>query len=102
MKETKETPELHVRPRPAQTISLEIPQDTLDSLKKVAATRDMSSEALAKFYIGQGLRQDLARLFADRVLDTTEQVLARHLQSAEEVSAILREIRTETTGQPMA
>ena len=46
----------------------------------------MSVEALVKLYIGQGLRQDLARLFADRVLETTAQVLTHHLQSDAEVS----------------
>jgi hypothetical protein len=58
----------------------------------------MSSQALMKWYIGQGLRQDLSKLFADRVLETTAQVLARHIQSEEEVSAIIREIRGETVG----
>jgi hypothetical protein len=61
----------------------------------VAASRDMSVEALLKFYIGQGLRQDLAKLFSERVLETTAQVLARHIQSEEVISAIIREIRVE-------
>ena len=87
--------ELRLRPRATTTLSIRIPVDTLASLEKVAANRDMLPEALAKLYIGQGLRQDLARLFADRVLETTAQVLTRHLQSEEEVSAILREIRGE-------
>jgi len=88
--------ELHIRPRPSETISIELPKDTLDSLKKVAAQRDMSYQALMKWYVGQGLRQDLSKLFADRVLETTAQVLARHIQSKEEVSAIIQEIRGET------
>ena len=88
--------ELHIRPRPSETISIELPKDTLDSLKKVAAQRDMSYQALIKWYVGQGLRQDLSKLFADRVLETTAQVLARHIQSKEEVSAIIQEIRGET------
>jgi len=46
----------------------------------------------------QGLRQDLAKQFADRLLETTAQVLARHIQSAEEVSAIMREIRGGAVG----
>ncbi len=57
--EPKYTLQLH--PRPKETVSLEIPTDTLESLKKVAASRDMSVEALLKFYIGQELRQDLAK-----------------------------------------
>lgn len=90
--------ELRLRPRPATDISLQIPDETLASLEKIAAGRDMSPEALMKFYIGQGLRQDLARLYADQLLDRTAQVLTRHIQSEEEVLAILQEIRVETVG----
>jgi hypothetical protein len=87
--------ELRLHPRPTTPLSLQIPVETLASLEKAAASRDMSVEALVKLYVGQGLRQDLARLFADRVLETTAQVLTRHLHSEEEVSAILKEIRGE-------
>jgi hypothetical protein len=90
--------EIKFRPRETETVSIEIPKDTLASLKKVAASRDMAVQALLKFYIGQGLRHDLARLFGDRVLETTEQVLARHMQSQEEISSIIREIRSEAVG----
>ena len=95
MKDTEEKLELHFHPRAKETVSIEIPKDTLNSLKKVAASRDMSYQALLKLYIGQGLRQDLAKLFADRVLETAAQVLTRHIQSEEEVSAIIREIQVE-------
>jgi hypothetical protein len=93
MKQHEEDFELHIRPRPVETVSIEIPKDTLKSLKKVAASRDMSYQALLKFYIGQGLREDLARLFGDRVLETTAEILSKHIESEEEVSAIMREIR---------
>ncbi|HEX2080041.1 MAG TPA: DUF433 domain-containing protein [Longimicrobium sp.] len=49
------------RPRPSESVTLSIPTDTLASIRRVAAARDMSPEALLKFYIGQGLRQDVAR-----------------------------------------
>ncbi|WP_035139981.1 hypothetical protein [Fischerella sp. PCC 9605] len=90
--------QLHLKPRPVETLSIQIPNDTLDSLKKVAANRDMSVEALLKFYIGQALRQDLAKLFSERVLESTAEVLARHIQSEEEISNIIQEIRAATTG----
>jgi hypothetical protein len=93
MKKHKEF-ELRLRPRAVETVSIEIPVDTIASLKKAAASRDMSYQALLKLYIGQGLRQDLTRLFSDRVLETTAQVLARHIPS-EKVSAIIREIQVE-------
>ena len=93
MKKSKEKIELNFRPRMTETVSIDIPKDTLDSLKKVADRRDMSYKALLKFYIGQGLRQDIAKIFADRVLDTAAEVLSRQIQSEEEISAIIREIQ---------
>ena len=67
--------ELHLRPRPTITITLNLPTDTFAMVQEVAASRDMSAEALLKLYIGQGLRHDIAQRFADRVLDLTAQVL---------------------------
>ncbi len=84
---------IRIHPRESEAVSLPIPKETIISLQKIAAIRDMSMEALLRFYIGQGLRQDMSRLFSDHVLQTTAQVLARHLESTEEVSAILQEIR---------
>lgn len=92
---TEEGFALRFRPRPNATVTLPMPKDTLSALEKVATGRDMSVEALIKFYVGQGLRQDLAQMFAEHVLAKTEQVLTRHLQSEEAVSAILKEIRVE-------
>ncbi|MEW6127784.1 MAG: hypothetical protein AB1757_12170 [Acidobacteriota bacterium] len=45
---------------------------TMASLKEIAASKDMSYEALLKFYIGQGLRKDIAKHFSERVLKKTE------------------------------
>jgi hypothetical protein len=87
--------QLHIHPRPTEAISLSIPVDTVESLMKVAASRGVSLEALLKFYVGQGLRQDISRLFSEKVLETTAQVLARHIQSEEEISTIIREIQVE-------
>jgi len=98
MKKSEEKLELHFRPREVEAVSIGIPKDTLESLKKVASSRDMSYQALLKLYIGQGLRQDLAQVFADRVLETTAQVLTRHIQSEEKVSAIIQEIRVGAVG----
>ena len=97
MKKPEEEFEIRFRSRAVETVSIEVPRDTLESLKKVAVSRDMSYQALLRFYIGQGLRQDLAKMFADRVLETTAEVLTRHLQSEKEVSAIMQEIREAGT-----
>jgi len=89
--------ELKLRPRPSTVVHLKVPIDTFADLEQIANSRDLSVDALIKLYIGQGLRQDLAQRFADRVLDLTAQALARHGQSPEQVEAILREIRSGTT-----
>ena len=93
MKKRDTKNQLLLRKRPTESVTIDIPQDTLQSLKYVASRRDMSMQALLKFYLGHGLRQDLSRFFAERVLDATEAVLTQHIQSAEEVSAILAEIK---------
>ncbi len=102
MNNSEEEIKLQLRPRTAEIVSLNIPIDTLASLEKIAANRDMSVEALLKFYIGQGLREDLAKVFSERLLGKTAQVLARHLESAEEISTILREIQAETARKMIA
>lgn len=52
--------DLIFHPRTTEKISLAIPKDALASLKQIATRRDMSVQALLKFYIGNGLRQDIA------------------------------------------
>ena len=48
-------------PRETKDVSLKLSADTLDLLRKKAEEREMPLEALLKFYIGQGLRQDLSK-----------------------------------------
>ncbi|MDZ8138458.1 MAG: hypothetical protein RM049_24640 [Nostoc sp. DedQUE04] len=77
MNKDDEELELYLKPRSTETVSIKIPTDALESLKKVAANRDMTLEALLKFYIGQNLRQDLAKFFSERLLESTAKVLAK-------------------------
>ena len=97
MSKFEEQFELRLTPRATETVSINIPKDTLESIKKVAANRDMSLEALLKFYIGQSLRQDLAKIYSERLLESTAQVLSRHIQSEEEILTIIQEIQAQTT-----
>jgi len=76
-------------------LKLEIPKRVLSSLEKIAEKRNLPLEAVIKFYIGQGLRLDIANFFSGNILEKIEEVLSRHLQSKEEVSKILREIKTD-------
>ena len=87
--------ELRIRPREAETISIQISKGTLESLRKITAQRNMSLEALLKFYVGKCLRQDLSQMFANQMMDSTARVLARYHHSEDEVAQILQEIRSE-------
>jgi CBS domain-containing protein len=81
MREDEELANMTLRHRPAENVTLSIPSDTLEAVRREAARRDMSPEALLKLYIGSGLRQDVARSFSDGLLDTPPEVLARHVSS---------------------
>jgi hypothetical protein len=49
--------------RPMTTVSLAIPEDVVDDLKRIAPLLGFSGyEPLMRAYIGQGLRVDLERL----------------------------------------
>jgi len=97
MSQTEEEIKLQIKPRSTEPVLLKVPVDAMRSLEQVATSRDMSIDALLKFYIGKGLRQDMAELFGDRLLKTTSIVLARHINSQEEISNILQEIQAELT-----
>ena len=52
--------------RPTKPITIRIPLDVLEDLKRVAPLKGMSGyQALIKFYIGQCLREDLDRLWTE-------------------------------------
>ena len=56
MNQIEEDIKLQIKPRATEAILLQIPVDAMRSLEEVAASRDMSIDALLKFYIGNGLR----------------------------------------------
>lgn len=58
---TKEGFTLKFYPRETKTVELEISVDTLEALENKAKERDLPIKALLKFYVGQGLRQDLSQ-----------------------------------------
>ena len=84
--ETEEivTPEGYVLrpyPRPSTDVTIRIPLDTLASIDRVAAHREMSREALLRYYIGHELRIDLAEFNLQEPFKTREQRLAESLQA---------------------
>ena len=66
MNQIEEDIKLNIKSRATEAILLQIPVDAMRSLEEVAASRDMSIDALLKFYIGHRLREDRAKLFSDR------------------------------------
>ncbi len=58
---TEEGFTLKFYPRETKIVELEISVETLEVLEKKAKERDLSLEALLKFYVGQGLRHDLSQ-----------------------------------------
>jgi hypothetical protein len=56
MLDSNEITDIRLHPRPMENVTLAIPVDTLELLRTVANRRDMSIEALLKFYVGQALR----------------------------------------------
>ncbi len=70
---------LLTKDRPTTVISLKIPVDVVDDLEKVSQTKDMSSvETLIQFYIGQGLRKDLAELRRKDSAKQAKQILGKY------------------------
>lgn len=52
--------------RPMTTISIRVPEDVIEDLKKIAPELGFSGyQPLIRAYVGQGLRKDLARLERD-------------------------------------
>lgn len=56
------------RNRPMTTITIRMPEDVIEDLKRVAPLLGFSGyQPLARAYIGQGLRSDLERLEEDHI-----------------------------------
>ncbi len=52
--------------RKSKSITIRMPEDLIEDLKRVAPTKGMSGyQPLMKFYISQGLRQDLQQLWEE-------------------------------------
>jgi hypothetical protein len=56
---TEEGFELKFYPRETEEVTISIPKLTLEALENVAKRKDLPLKALLKFFISQGLRQEL-------------------------------------------
>ena len=78
--------------RPMTTITMRMPEDVIDDLKRIAPILGFSGyQPLMRAYIGQGLRSDLEKLENDSLSALIES-LKRHGVSKELIEASLKEL----------
>ena len=78
--------------RPMTTITIRIPEDVIEDLKRVAPLLGFSGyQPLVRAYIGQGLRTDLERLEGDTVCALVAS-LKRHGVSDDVIQEALDEV----------
>jgi hypothetical protein len=79
--------------RPSTVITMRIPEDVLEDLKRVAPIKGMSGyQALIKFYVGQGLRQDLADIKRKDFSERTKVVLQKYNVDPKAIDEILEAV----------
>ncbi len=65
--------------RKTMMVSLRMPVDVVEDLKRVAPIKGMTGyQALIKYYVGMGLRRDLETLWLREVPDRIEGILEKH------------------------
>ena len=80
------------RDRPMTTVTIRIPEDVIEDLKRIAPILGFSGyQPLARTYIGQGLRSDLERLDNDTVASLIDS-LKRHGVREDVIQEALNEV----------
>ena len=81
--------------RPMATISIRMPEDVVEDLKRVAPVLGFSGyQPLIRAYIGQGLRQDLERLDRNPGIERLLESLRRQGVGEEIINSALSEMRS--------
>ena len=81
--------------RPLTMVSIRIPDDVIDDLKRVAPLLGFSGyQALIKAYIGQGLRSDLERLEGGVELSALIESLRKKGVNDEIISSAMAEVQS--------
>ena len=79
--------------RPTTSITMRMPVDVLEDLRRVAQFKGMSGyQALIKYYVGFGLREDLHQMRKSDLLKTIEDILEREKVTP----AVIAEIKAAT------
>jgi hypothetical protein len=77
-----------------ETLDLRMPERAMKLLRRMARYHDTTCEALARQYIGVGLREAELRYFNDQVLWATEEALRDRLDK-DTIAEVLREVRAQ-------
>jgi|SRR3990172_4503774 len=94
MKINKLSQRLH-KNRPMKMVSLRIPEDVLEDLKRIAPLLGFTGyQALIKAYIGQGLRADMERLEGSVEISTLIESLRKQGVKDEIISSALSEAQS--------
>ncbi|HEX3551772.1 MAG TPA: hypothetical protein VIA62_00910 [Thermoanaerobaculia bacterium] len=81
--------------RPMATISIRMPEDVVEDLKRVAPVLGFSGyQPLIRAYIGQGLRQDLERLDRNPGIERLVESLRRQGVEDEVINTAVAEMRS--------
>ena len=81
--------------RPMTMVSIRIPEDVIDDLKRLAPVLGFSGyQALIKAYIGQGMRADLERLEGSVEVSTLIESLRRKGVKDEIISSAMSEAQS--------
>ncbi|HET7230621.1 MAG TPA: hypothetical protein VFJ16_11500 [Longimicrobium sp.] len=55
-----------LRPEPCEDVTIKIRVKAMLAIREIAEERDMSVEALLRYYIGFGVREDISRRWTER------------------------------------
>jgi len=79
--------------RKKMMVSLRMPEDVVENLKRIAPLKGMSGyQALIKYYVGMGLRRDLETLWLQEVPGRIQGILAKHGLPGEVQDELLEEL----------
>lgn len=80
--------------RPMTMISLRMPEDVVEDLKRIAPLLGFSGyQPLIRTYIGQGLRADLARLESNQMVSDFVERLRKHGVEDEVIASAMAEVQ---------
>ncbi|MDQ7781807.1 MAG: hypothetical protein RDU20_02945 [Desulfomonilaceae bacterium] len=79
--------------RKKMMVSLRMPEDVVDDLKRIAPLKGMSGyQALIKYYVGMGLRRDIEALWLREVPERIQGILAKHGLTGDAQDELLEEL----------